>query len=521
MTGVVGIALILLFSYLAYTKFANPFASRFTVHAVFSSANGLRPGSLMRIAGINVGTVTSVDSAHGCSSGPSGQSSCQAADVTMTLSQNGLPIHTDAMFAIRPRIFLEGNFFLDVSPGSPSAPVAGEGHTFPIQQGTEPVQLDQVLTSLQSDTRHNLQLLLQQYGSAVQQSGPSVNGSIRYWLPAYEYSSIVAHDALGVQPHDLSNFIGQTATVSGALDAHPQNLQNLITDFNTAANAFARRRVALQSTVAQLPGTLDTANAALHAVGSALPPLRALARGLVPGVVSAGPTIDTSLPFVGQLRTLVQPAELRGLVADLRVTVPALSRLTSATIPLMASGVRPAASCLSNEIYPWSQLTLNDGHFNASNGFPPRKAYVEALDYLPGLAGESRPVDANGPYIRVLGTAGTLTYSLSPGLFGQALAPLSSVQPQLPPSGARPPLHANVPCETQPAIKDLSAASGLPMKPIPTSTSAPDAAARSRGAIQAMVAMVRGIVRRQRLPLKVAAAPLPAPHQPAGSRRTP
>ena len=72
----------------------------------------------------------------------------------------------------------------------------------------------------------------------------------------------------------------------------------------------------------------------------------------------------------------------------------------------MRSGVRPASSCLANVVYPWSQLTLNDPNFNASNGFPPRKVYVEAVDYLPGLAGESRNFDANGAYIRVLLTAG-------------------------------------------------------------------------------------------------------------------
>ena len=80
----------------------------------------------------------------------------------------------------------------------------------------------------------------------------------------------------------------------------------------------------------------------------------------------------------------------------------------------MRDGVRPASSCLANVVYPWSQLTLPDPNFNASNGFPPRKVYVEAVDYLPGLAGESRNFDANGAYIRVLLTGGPLTYSLQP-----------------------------------------------------------------------------------------------------------
>ena len=105
----------------------------------------------------------------------------------------------------------------------------------------------------------------------------------------------------------------------------------------------------------------------------------------------------------------------------------------------MRNGARPASSCLANVVYPWSQLTLHDPNFNAFNGFPPRKVYVEAVDYLPGLAGESRTFDANGAYIRVLLTAGSLTYSLSPGAYGQAVAPLIATQPTLPPGGRRRP----------------------------------------------------------------------------------
>ena len=105
----------------------------------------------------------------------------------------------------------------------------------------------------------------------------------------------------------------------------------------------------------------------------------------------------------------------------------------------MTNQVRPASSCVANVIYPWSQLTVPDNNFNASNGFPPRKVYVEAVDYLPGLAGESRNFDANGPYIRVLLNGGTFTYSLSPGLFGQSLEQLEGAQPTAPPGGQRPP----------------------------------------------------------------------------------
>ncbi|HUJ33769.1 MAG TPA: MlaD family protein [Solirubrobacteraceae bacterium] len=526
--GLIAIVAIVLFTYLGFTKFANPFASPYTVHAIFSNANGLKSESLVRIAGINVGKVQSVGPVPGCklggtphqtAAGSGGQ--CSGADVTMTIDKSGLPIHKDATFAIRPRIFLEGNFFVDLRPGTPQAPVAPDDYTFPIQQGTEPVQFDQVLTSLQSNTRQNLQTLLQQFGTALEKGGPSLNASIKYWLPAYEYSAIVAHDALGIDPHDLSNAINDQGTVSGAIDTHPQTLQNLITSFNTTAAAFARENVSLSNAVAALPKTLAAAIPAFDALNSAFcsgprvpnckpGPLPKLAKALIPGVQSTGPMIDAGLPFITQLRYLVSPSELRGLTADLSGTVPALSNLTRASIPLMAGGVRPASSCVANVVIPWTKLTINDPNFNASNGFPARPVYVEAVDFLPGLAGESRGFDANGPYVRILGTGGTLTYSLQPGLLGQSLAPLQGEQPQSPPGEKSPALESNVPCETQAPITDLSTPTGGPPQQQSSNLSAPGAALRWTSAAAAAIPQVRSLAASTGLGLGTAAMPATA-----------
>jgi phospholipid/cholesterol/gamma-HCH transport system substrate-binding protein len=474
--GALGIVAIIAISYGAYTKFANPFAGHFTIHAVFPSANGLNPNSLVRIAGVNVGKVSDVKTAPGCSAKPSAQAACQAADVTMQIDPVGLPLHSDATFQIRPRIFVEGNFFVDLHPGSPSAPIVADSHTFPIQQGSDPVQIDQVLSSLQSNTRHNLQILLSQYGLAVQKSAPSFNASIKYWLPAYKYTGEVTHDLQGSAPHDLSHYTGAQAAVSAATDLHPPNLKSLITDFNTTASAFAAQQASLQSAVAELPRTLAVATPALNALNRALPPLEALSRALIPGVRTAGPAIDVSLPFITQLNALVKPSELEGLVRDLRPTIPALANLTNTTIPLMRNGVRPASACVVNEIIPWSHLTLNDPNFNASNGYPPHPTYQEIPELLPGIAGESRVYDANGPFFRVMGQGGTFAYSLQPGLFGTSLSPIAAVQPIPPKNDQRPPLQPNVACDTQAPITSLSAPSGVGPQAIhTTATSAGNA----------------------------------------------
>src|SRR5262249_46569062 len=153
----------------------------YTIGAVFRTANNIKPGSFVRIAGVNVGKVTEVDHMA---------DDKQAAVVKMRIDDRGLPIHKDATLAIRPRIFLEGNFFVDLSPGSPSSPVISDGDTIPINQTRSPVQLDQILTSLQAPTRHELQQLLDELSTGVdKQGGAGFNRSIHYWEPAYKNSA--------------------------------------------------------------------------------------------------------------------------------------------------------------------------------------------------------------------------------------------------------------------------------------------------------------------------------------------
>ena len=85
----------------------------------------------------------------------------------MEIESSGLPIHSDATLKIRPRIFLEGNWFVELQPGSPSAKTLSSGATLPITQTSDPVQLDQVLDALNTDTRANLQNFLIGYGDGL------------------------------------------------------------------------------------------------------------------------------------------------------------------------------------------------------------------------------------------------------------------------------------------------------------------------------------------------------------------
>ena len=91
----------------------EPVCEPFELKAVVADAGNLQARSPVRIAGVEVGEVTKVEPIRESSSG---------ARVTMELTDEALPLREDAELKIRPRIFLEGNYFVDLEPGSPSHP---------------------------------------------------------------------------------------------------------------------------------------------------------------------------------------------------------------------------------------------------------------------------------------------------------------------------------------------------------------------------------------------------------------
>jgi virulence factor Mce-like protein len=430
--GLVALAVVCVGLYLGFTK-AIPFTPHYEIKAAFASANNIRPGSPVRIAGVEVGKVTSIERANAGGEG---------AILTLRINNEGRPIHSDATAKIRPRIFLEGNFFVDMTAGSPSAPEMQDGQTIPVQQTATPVQLDQVLTALQSDTRADLKILLREYGKALDGEGAKgFNRSIPYWEPAYRDGSVVADAMRGETGHDLSGYVKNAGAVAAALDRNRNQLKALVTDFNTTAAAFAREDGNLNAAVGELPRTLRAAYPALGALNQAFPPLRALAQELRPGVQSSGPTLDAAQPFIHELRGLVSRPELRGLTADLEPTVPHLAALVDRTLPLLRQ-VRRASSCNNEVIHPWTLETVPDKQFPAKG-----PVYQEAPKPLPGLAGESRSADANGSWFRVLAAGGKNLVTFKPGVFGTTPEPLLGANPPQP--RKRPPLNGKVPCETQ------------------------------------------------------------------------
>jgi phospholipid/cholesterol/gamma-HCH transport system substrate-binding protein len=458
--GLIALVVVVVAVFLGFTK-DIPFTTPFEVKAVFESANSIRVASPVRIAGVNVGKVKSVQAEPGT----------DAAVVTLQISKAGLPLHNDATAKIRPRIFLEGNFFVDLTPGSPGAPKLDDGDTIKVTQTSTPVQLDEVLTSLQSDSRQDLKTVLRGFNQALnakptaaqdRSSDPSARGQSAAEsfndaykdIPQAEKSTAIVFDALlGTEPdRDLSRLINGTARTAAALTRNENALKDLITNFNGTTAAFASEAGNLRTTIRDLAPTLANANRAFTALNAAFPPTRAFAREILPGVRETPATIDVSFPWIAQMRKLVSPQELGGVVRELSPATAALANLTDQAITLLPK-TDLTSKCVSRVIIPTGNIPIRDE-------FPTGvENYKEFFWGLVGLSGEGQNFDGNGMYVRFQTGGGTQTISLgkssagTPEQFGNLVsAPLGN-RPYNP--GKRPPVRTDKPCYQQ-QIPDLS-----------------------------------------------------------------
>jgi virulence factor Mce-like protein len=444
--GLIAIVLTFVGFYLAFTK-SIPFTGHgYQLKAVFADAQNIRAKSPVRISGVDVGKVSDVQ--HLTDANGNGE---DAAVVTMDLKDSALPVRQDATLQLRPRLFLEGNLFVDLHPGSPGAPELHSGSVVPENQTSNSVQFDQVLTSLQQPVRQDLQIFLKEFGDALDKYGGAegFQESFRTSPAAFRYSSEVNEALLGTQPGDLAGFVSNLDIVARELNQNSTHLQGLITNLNTVSGSLASDQASLRDAIVELPQVLAVGRPALFKLNRDFPPLRAFAREALPGVKSANSALDYANPWIGQLRQLISKPELRGLVKDLRPTIPDLAALSSESLPFLEQA-RALSSCFNNVVIPWSNTPIP----NSDSDPPAAKVYQETAYGLSGVAGESRSGDGNGQEFRVLGGGGTNTIApfstpdLPDQLTGVVPFSFQGSQPAKQ-SSAKTPFRPDVPCETQ------------------------------------------------------------------------
>jgi phospholipid/cholesterol/gamma-HCH transport system substrate-binding protein len=128
---------------LANQRVRFPFEEKpMSIEAELPDAQAVVPGQgqTVRIAGVRVGDVGGVRLEDG------------RAVVKLEIERKFLPVHKDATALLRPRTGLK-DMFVELDPGSPQAGEMDEGDRIPVENSATDIDLDEILSSLDRDTR--------------------------------------------------------------------------------------------------------------------------------------------------------------------------------------------------------------------------------------------------------------------------------------------------------------------------------------------------------------------------------
>jgi phospholipid/cholesterol/gamma-HCH transport system substrate-binding protein len=343
-----------------------------TLRAQFTDAGGIHTGERtpVLVSGVPSGEVTNVSERGG------------VALVTMRLESSARTvIRADAKAAIEPRSALE-DMTVDITPGSRAAPAARSGMVIPSAHTSPTTTLDQVVSVLDSDTRSQLAILIDQLARGIGGRQTAIAAAVDR-LHSLLNPALQIADGLAERRSLLSSLVDSLAGIGTAAQSHDAALAQSLHSGAATLAVTARRQASVSSTIEALPNTLTSLNSALAGV-------RTLAQPLVP-------TLTT-------LRSTARA--LPAALSSVREVVPAAAGLLSAADAFVrdgAAGVHDAASVLSQLGPTASALT-------------PVIADVEPIvsavnDNRDGIgllgarfSGVLSTNDANGPILRGLGS---------------------------------------------------------------------------------------------------------------------
>lgn len=286
----------------------KPFADEYVYWAEFDTAQGL--GQIdrdIRVAGVKVGTM--------------GEVVRDGDDVQVELIfEDDYTLHRDARVDMRPHTLFEGSNFVDVSPGSPSAPVLEPGATIPIEQTSNYVTLDEALRVLRPEIRTSLQDLAEVGSKTLK--GDAVSGVQKTLRKAPALSKALAPAARAAQGSTRSELAGTIDGLSRTVDAVAEREGDLIPLTQRAGRTMAALTVdggrALDAALVELPRALNELEATAPiatdlidrlerlavAITPALPELTLATRDAVPVLRRSIPVLLRATPIIEDARQL-------------------------------------------------------------------------------------------------------------------------------------------------------------------------------------------------------------------------
>ncbi|HZS15024.1 MAG TPA: MlaD family protein [Candidatus Dormibacteraeota bacterium] len=226
----------------------NPLSSDYTVHAVFTDADGVPTAADVRVAGVQVGKVTAV--AHD-------PNNPGFSVVTLQISNgNAVPVYSNGFAMVRPKTLL-GEKYIDLAVGNSAAgsAIPADGY-IPVSHTSKDVENDEIFNAFDAQTRQQQKVVLQELDAATKDRAGDIQAILPQLTAIVQDLSPVARVYEKDNPQVDNIFVNFNTLMQTLADEHEQ-LAGLLANGNTALGAIAQRDDALIGT---LKGFSDVAN---------------------------------------------------------------------------------------------------------------------------------------------------------------------------------------------------------------------------------------------------------------------
>jgi len=318
----------------------------YRVRAIFMNAFSVIPGEDVKIAGVKVGKIESLDVTPD-----------KKAAIVLRIDTPGFDdFRSDAECTIRPQSLI-GEKFVECTPTQPRPENAqkapplrkiehgpGKGqYLLPVSQTSKPVDLDLVNNTLRLPYRQRLAIIINELGTGLAGRGGDLRQAITNADPALKETDQVLA-ILADQNRVLANLARNSDTILAPLARSRRQVADFVTQANTTAQATAERSGALEQDIAKLPAFLRQLTPTMQLLGG-------VADQMTPVLTDLGkqaPSINRLIEQLGPFSQAGIPAfQSLGAAADVGRPAVVASKPIITDVGQFAATAKPLSQNLS------------------------------------------------------------------------------------------------------------------------------------------------------------------------------
>lgn len=354
------------------------------ITVLFSDTRTLRVDDPVRVRGIRVGEVKSLEAVEGS----------RTTKAVLAVDDSAGTIHGNARAHVVWRSLLGGAFAVNLDPGTPEGGTLG-ARAIPEERTTSQVELDEITSVVEGDAREGLRVLPGELARTMRdpETLRSLTKTLADESPSLQRGLNAARGQ--VKSRDLATLIRETGRTTDALDTPQDDLRTVVQGAAALVTVTANRQAELRDTFRRAPGVMQRTDITLDRLDDTLDLAEPLVRSLREPADELAPALRRLRPVATEAATLLRRAE--PLLDRLRPAVRSLAKASRDGIPLLDE-LQPSLDRLDDKILPYM------------NEIDPETAHSAAQMVGPavgGLGNVAAQYDANGHFLRFPATSGS------------------------------------------------------------------------------------------------------------------